>query len=137
MLTSSAAPSVSSIYDAQSDLRDVLFIAISQSGKSPDLLAATAHREAKAARSRSRCATRRTRRSCRWSTWRVPLHAGAETSVAATKSYIASLSAIAQLRRALDRGPALCCARCRNAGTAGARLGMRLEPVRRARCAAP
>src|ERR1043165_2698471 len=40
-LTSSAAPSLSSVYDASTDMRDVLFIAISQSGKSPDLLAAT------------------------------------------------------------------------------------------------
>src|SRR5262245_1813135 len=40
-LTSSAAPSLSSIYDASTDMREVLFIAISQSGKSPDLLAAT------------------------------------------------------------------------------------------------
>ncbi len=44
-LTSSAAPSLSSIYDASTDLRDVLFIAISQSGKSPDLLAATGQRQ--------------------------------------------------------------------------------------------
>ena len=41
VLTSSAAPSVSSIYDAQGDMRGVLFIAISQSGKSPDLLTTT------------------------------------------------------------------------------------------------
>src|SRR4029078_9660067 len=40
VLTSSAAPSVSSVYGAQSDLEGVLFIAISQSGRSPDLLAA-------------------------------------------------------------------------------------------------
>ncbi|HEY6123035.1 MAG TPA: hypothetical protein VIV63_00170, partial [Steroidobacteraceae bacterium] len=41
VLTSSAAPSVSSIYEAQADLDGVLFIAISQSGMSPDLLTAT------------------------------------------------------------------------------------------------
>ena len=41
VLTSSAAPSVSSIYEAQADLEGVLFIAISQSGMSPDLLTAT------------------------------------------------------------------------------------------------
>jgi glucosamine--fructose-6-phosphate aminotransferase (isomerizing) len=43
LITSSAAPSLSSVYDANTDLRDVLFIAISQSGKSPDLLAAAKH----------------------------------------------------------------------------------------------
>ena len=41
VLTSSAAPSLSSLYEAQPDLRGVVFIAISQSGKSPDLLAST------------------------------------------------------------------------------------------------
>ena len=50
VITASAAPSVSSVYDATPDLRDVLFIAISQSGKSPDLLARRAPR-ASAARS--------------------------------------------------------------------------------------
>ena len=45
-VTSSAAPSLSSIYDATPDLRGVLFIAISQSGKSPDLLAAVEHAKA-------------------------------------------------------------------------------------------
>src|SRR3954468_21315895 len=40
VLTSSGAPSVSSISEARQDLRDVLFLVISQSGRSPDLLAA-------------------------------------------------------------------------------------------------
>ena len=61
-LTSSAAPSVSSIYDASTDLRGVLFIAISQSGKSPDLLAATQNAQRRRRVVPSRCATRRIRR---------------------------------------------------------------------------
>jgi glucosamine--fructose-6-phosphate aminotransferase (isomerizing) len=40
VLTASAAPSVSSVYAAQPDLRGALCLAISQSGRSPDLLAA-------------------------------------------------------------------------------------------------
>ncbi len=40
VLTSSAAPSVSSVYSARPDLRGALCLAISQSGRSPDLLAA-------------------------------------------------------------------------------------------------
>src|SRR3954471_14173917 len=40
VLTSSGSPSVSSIYEARQDLRDVLLLAVSQSGRSPDLLAA-------------------------------------------------------------------------------------------------
>src|SRR6186713_1928683 len=39
VLTSSAAPSVSSIYAAKSDLKGTLFLTISQSGASPDLVA--------------------------------------------------------------------------------------------------
>ena len=45
VVTASAAPSVNSLYGSTQDLSDVLFIAISQSGRSPDLL-----RQAEAAR---------------------------------------------------------------------------------------
>jgi glucosamine--fructose-6-phosphate aminotransferase (isomerizing) len=96
VLTSSAAPSVSSIYDAQSDLRGVLFIAISQSGKSPDLLAATRNARESGALTVALCNTSDSP-LMQLVDVAVPLHAGAETSVAATKSYIASLSCIAQL----------------------------------------
>src|SRR3979490_2768588 len=40
VLTASAAPSVSSVYGVPQDIRGCLFIALSQSGRSPDLLAA-------------------------------------------------------------------------------------------------
>ncbi len=96
LLASSAAPSISSLYATKSDLKAVLFIAISQSGASPDLLsAATAARNAGAhvlaivndeASPLARAAHHA-----------IPLQAGAETSVAATKSYIASLAAIVHL----------------------------------------
>src|SRR6185437_4988679 len=39
VLTSSASPSISSVYGIEQDLHDCLFLAISQSGRSPDLLA--------------------------------------------------------------------------------------------------
>src|SRR5258708_40159011 len=42
VLTASAAPSVSSLYGVSQDLRGCLFIALSQSGRSPDLLASVA-----------------------------------------------------------------------------------------------
>ena len=96
LITSSAAPSLSSIYDAATDLRDVVFIAISQSGKSPDLLAA--------ARNARECG------ACVVALCNTPdaplggvahhlidLEAGHERSVAATKSFIASLSALTHL----------------------------------------
>ena len=96
VLTSSAAPSVSSIYEANTDLRGVLFIAISQSGKSPDLLAATQSARAGGAITVALCNTPDSPLMQRVDV-PVPLHAGAERSVAATKSYIASLSCIVQL----------------------------------------
>src|SRR4051812_25895889 len=40
ILTASAAPSVSSVYGTPQDLRECVFVAISQSGGSPDILAA-------------------------------------------------------------------------------------------------
>lgn len=96
VLTSSAAPSVSSIYDSRPDLSNSVCLAISQSGASPDLLAAVGKaREAGALivalvnASNSPLAER--------ADHVVPLCAGIETSVAATKSFIASLAAIIHL----------------------------------------
>jgi glucosamine--fructose-6-phosphate aminotransferase (isomerizing) len=96
LLASSAAPSVSSLYAAKADLKSVLFIAISQSGASPDLLAAA---EAARAAGALVVALVNAEESPleRAASHAIPLRAGAEASVAATKSYIASLAAIAQL----------------------------------------
>jgi len=96
ILTSSAAPSMSSIYDANMEMRGVLFIAISQSGKSPDLLAATEDARDGGALTVALCNTPDSP-LMQMVDVAVPLHAGAERSVAATKSYIASLSCIVQL----------------------------------------
>ena len=96
VLTSSAAPSVSSIYDANTNFAGVLFIAISQSGKSPDLLAATEGARAGGALTVALCNTPDSPLMQRVDV-AVPLHAGIERSVAATKSYIASLSCALQL----------------------------------------
>jgi glucosamine--fructose-6-phosphate aminotransferase (isomerizing) len=116
LLTSSASPSVSSVYGVQQDLQRCLFLAISQSGKSPDLLAATnaAQQAGATVVALVNVADSPLARSSRFF---VPLHAGAETSVAATKSYIATLSAIVQLvaswsedhglQRALETAPTL------------------------------
>ena len=41
LLTSAAAPSVMTAYDARVDMRGSLFIVVSQSGRSPDLIATT------------------------------------------------------------------------------------------------
>lgn len=95
-LTSSAAPSLSSVYDAATDLRGALFIAISQSGKSPDLLATVENAKASGACIVALCNSPDSPLS-QTAHHAIDLCAGVETSVAATKSYIASLSAIVHL----------------------------------------
>ena len=96
LLASSAAPSVSSLYAAKADFRSVLFVAISQSGASPDLLAAA--RAAKAAGALVvALVNAEDSPLARVASHAIGLRAGMESSIAATKSYIASLSAIVQL----------------------------------------
>jgi glucosamine--fructose-6-phosphate aminotransferase (isomerizing) len=96
ILTSSAAPSVSSVYDSPLDLAGTLFLAISQSGASPDLLASV-----RGARNAGAfvvaLVNAESSALAQIADFTVPLCAGIERSVAATKSYIASLSAIIQL----------------------------------------
>ncbi len=95
-LTSSAGLSVSSVYTAQSRFEDVLFLAISQSGKSPDLLAGV---DAAKAAGAFVIAVVNDAESplARAAHEVVPLHAGKEESVAATKTYLASTAAIVDL----------------------------------------
>ena len=95
-VTASASPSVGSVYAARLHLRDALFVAISQSGRSPDLL-----RNAEAAREAGAHVVALVNAEdsplAALADTVVPLCAGPERSVAATKSYIASLSALLQL----------------------------------------
>src|SRR5947208_14881415 len=49
VLTSSASPSVGSIYEATPDLKDTVVLALSQSGRSPDLLTAATQASASGA----------------------------------------------------------------------------------------
>lgn len=98
--TVSQAPSISSIYDGPLlHMAGNLFILISQSGQSPDLvLSAQAARQAGALVIAFVNDTRSPLAEAAEVV--VPLHAGRETSVAATKSYIATLAALAQLTAA-------------------------------------
>jgi glucosamine--fructose-6-phosphate aminotransferase (isomerizing) len=96
VLTSSAAPSVSSVYDTAPELTGTVMLAISQSGASPDLLAAV--RRARTAGARIvAMVNAETSPLAQLADDLIPLHAGPERSVAATKSWIASLAAIVQL----------------------------------------
>lgn len=96
MVTSSISPSVGSVYSVPQRLRGALFLAISQSGRSPDLV-----RNAEAAREAGARVVAMVNVAdsplAALADVVVPLHAGPERSVAATKSYLASLSAILQL----------------------------------------
>jgi glucosamine--fructose-6-phosphate aminotransferase (isomerizing) len=96
VLTSSAAPSVSSVYDSRPDLTDSVCIAISQSGASPDLLAAVGKAREAGAIIVALVNVKDSPLAQR-ADHVVPLCAGVEKSVAATKSFIASLAAIVHL----------------------------------------
>jgi glucosamine--fructose-6-phosphate aminotransferase (isomerizing) len=96
LLTSSIAPSVSSVYAAAPDLGGTVMLAISQSGASPDLLAVVSSARAAGARIVA-MVNAETSPLAQLADDLIPLHAGPERSVAATKSYIASLAAIVQL----------------------------------------
>ncbi len=96
VLTASAALSVSSVYGIELDLRDCLFVVISQSGESPDLLACAAAAKRSGAMVIAVCNVADAPLS-RAADLTIPLWAGTEHSVAATKSYLASLAALAHL----------------------------------------
>ncbi len=96
LVVASVGPSVRSIYGGRPQVADALFLAISQSGQSPDLI-----KLAEAAREGGALTVALVNdpasplaAACEVV---LPLHAGPEKSVAATKSYIASLAALLQL----------------------------------------
>lgn len=88
-----AAPSVNSVFGKQLNLKRALVIVISQSGKSPDIVAQTEM----AKRAGALCVALVNDTAPKLEAlvdFFVPLHAGPELAVAATKSYLASLSAL-------------------------------------------
>jgi glucosamine--fructose-6-phosphate aminotransferase (isomerizing) len=96
VMTSSSSPSVSSVYESATSMDDTVCLAISQSGRSPDLLAAA---QAHAAAGALVIALVNVEDSplAALADVTIPLMAGPEQSVAATKSFITALSAVAQL----------------------------------------
>jgi glucosamine--fructose-6-phosphate aminotransferase (isomerizing) len=96
VLTSSAAPSVTSVYSAALDLAGTVAIAISQSGRSPDVVTALAAARAAGAYALG-FVNQQSSPLADECDLAIPLHAGAERSVAATKSFICSLSAVLHL----------------------------------------
>lgn len=96
LVTASVGPSVTSVYDARPRMRGALFLAVSQSGRSPDILnLAQAGRDDGALTvALVNDTTSPLASTCEFV---LPLHAGPEKSVAATKSFIAALAAGFQL----------------------------------------
>ena len=90
------APSVASLYAAQTDMRDAVFIAISQSGRSPDLLSAS--RAAKAGGAYVVAVVNDEASPLAGLADDVlSINAGPELSVAATKSCVGAMSALYHL----------------------------------------
>jgi glucosamine--fructose-6-phosphate aminotransferase (isomerizing) len=106
VVTASAAPSVSSIYGVSQDLRGCLFIALSQSGRSPDLLASVAAAKAAGAAILVLCNSPGAPLMAA-ADLAIELRAGVETSVAATKSYLATLAALIRMVAAWTQDAAL------------------------------
>ena len=95
--TLSHSPSIGSIYRSTSaKLRGVPLIAISQSGRSPDLLAAAEDAKAQGAILVA-IVNDEASPLAHLADITIPVHAGVETSVAATKSFVATLVALAHL----------------------------------------
>jgi glucosamine--fructose-6-phosphate aminotransferase (isomerizing) len=95
-VTASASPSVESIYAIPLRLRDALYLVISQSGASPDLLRSASAARAAGARVVAMVNAENSPLAALADTV-IPLQAGPEKSVAATKSFIGSLSAVLHL----------------------------------------
>jgi glucosamine--fructose-6-phosphate aminotransferase (isomerizing) len=95
----SAAPSVASLYETPVQARGVLLIAISQSGRSPDLLASVAAYQAAGAHVVALVNDAESPLAKAAGTL-LPLHAGPEFAVAATKSCIGAMAGMAAVAAA-------------------------------------
>jgi glutamine---fructose-6-phosphate transaminase (isomerizing) len=95
-LTVSAPPSVSSVYASQLRIRGALFLAISQSGRSPDLLAQAESARRSGAQVLAMVNDEASPLAA-LADQVIPLHAGPERSVAATKSYVCALASVLQV----------------------------------------
>jgi glucosamine--fructose-6-phosphate aminotransferase (isomerizing) len=96
LMTASASPSVSSIYHSEQKLDGALYFAISQSGGSPDLVRAAQGARKAGAHVVALVNVEDSPLAAVADTV-VPLRAGPELSVAATKSYICALSVLVHI----------------------------------------
>lgn len=96
LVTASASLSVSSVYAVPQDVEDALYLVISQSGKSADLVRCAEAARAGGARVVALVNAEGSPLAAAADTV-IPLRAGPEKSVPATKSYLGSLAAILHL----------------------------------------
>jgi glucosamine--fructose-6-phosphate aminotransferase (isomerizing) len=106
VLTSSLSPSIASMYDATPDLAGTVALAISQSGRSPDLLVAAEQARAMGAFLVA-IVNDEDSPLAALADASLPMAAGPERSVAASKSFIAGLAAILDLLASWTDDPAL------------------------------
>src|SRR5689334_8609619 len=102
LLGSAAAPSVVTAYKRPPDMRDALFVVVSQSGRSPDIVKATEVARQSGALTLA-IVNDDSSPAAAASELILPIGAGAEHSVAATKSVVLSMIAGARLVAALNR----------------------------------
>ncbi|MFA6236971.1 MAG: SIS domain-containing protein [Bacteriovorax sp.] len=95
-LTTSLSMSAITLYQTEIDVSKSVGVAISQSGQSPDVIKPIEYMRSKNAPTFA-LVNDVTSPLAKAAEWAIPLHAGEEKAVAATKSFIASLSASAAL----------------------------------------
>src|SRR5579871_523877 len=100
LLVSHAAPSIFTAYRGQPDMRDILFVVISQSGHSPDLVAATQYARGSRALTLA-IVNDEASPAAAAADVVLPIGAGPEYAVTATKSVVLSMMAGAELIAAL------------------------------------
>jgi glucosamine--fructose-6-phosphate aminotransferase (isomerizing) len=102
LLASAAAPSVVTAYRRPPDMHDALFVVVSQSGRSPDIVTATQVARKSGALTLA-IVNDENSPAAEASELVLPIGAGTERAVAATKSVVLSMIAGAQLVAALAR----------------------------------
>ncbi len=95
LTTASAAPSVITLYKSRQKLKNCLIVALSQSGESPDICEVLSVARELGAITLA-LVNRENSPLAKIAEYVVPLYAGEEQSVAATKSYLAMLTALLQ-----------------------------------------
>jgi glutamine---fructose-6-phosphate transaminase (isomerizing) len=130
-----AALNIASVYHRSLDLRDQMLLVISQSGRSDDLIETSAMARAAGAITAA-IVNDLTSPLAQTAEIVLPLAAGPELSVAATKSFVASLAALLQLVATWtgDRAMAAACARLPNRLAEASELdwSQAIEPLARA-----